>query len=62
MTTDDAKPIIRTLHGVLLEARPVVIRATTLSDAEAPAGSRSAAAELLERLDGAIAEAEEVIA
>lgn len=61
MTTDDAKPIIRTLRDALMEARAYVYqRHETFSAAllEAPT---AIAAELLETIDGALAEADEVL-
>ena len=62
MTTDDARPIIRTLRDVLLEARGLVAAAAGQWPSGATRRQASAAGELLERLDGAIAEADKVLA
>lgn len=61
MTTDDAKPIIRTLRDVLVDARPFVEQVTDQYDALLLGANRERAAAVLERVDGAIAEADEVL-
>ena len=61
MTTDDAKPIIRTLRDALLETREYVADYTTADKADATHSAQRDANTLLERVDGAIAEADEVL-
>lgn len=61
MTTDDAKPIIRTLRDVLLEARAFVQAETAPPPMRPAAWLAAHAGETLERVDGAIAEADEVL-
>lgn len=62
MTADDAKPILRTLRDVLLEARAFVVMRHEQAAALLLAPEVERYAELLERVDGAIAEADEVLA
>lgn len=61
MTTDDAKPIIRTLRDALIEARPYVFGRTPTPDSPQRDWRSETAEAILERVDGAIAEAEEVL-
>lgn len=61
MTTDDAKPIIRTLRDVLADARAHVEVAEVHFRGLLLESRAEDAAEVLERLDGAIAEADEVL-
>lgn len=61
MTTDDAKPIIRTLRDALMEARPYVEQLTDKYDALLLGVKHGRMSDLLERVDGAIAEADEVL-
>lgn len=61
MTADDLKPILRTLRDALQEARPYVFGRVVPADTPGHDWRSETAAEVLERVDGAIAEADEVI-
>ena len=61
MTTDDAKPIIRTLRDVLLETRRYVELEATLANSGMGKPGSGDARGVLERVDGAITEADEVL-
>jgi len=58
---DDAKAIIRTQRDVLMEARPFVAAVMDKYDALLLGVKLWATEELLARIDGAIAEADEVL-
>lgn len=61
MIDDDAKAIVRTLHDALLEARGYVELESRLGNLGEGTVVGNPAAAILERVDGAIAEAAEVL-
>ena len=61
MIDADAKAILRTLRDELVEAREYVADWTTADKRDAQHKSQRRANALLERVDGAIAEADEVL-
>ena len=61
MIDSDAKAILRTLRDALLESREYVADWTTADRRAAASSAQRDANELLERVDGALAEADEVL-
>jgi hypothetical protein len=61
VTTDDAKPIIRTLRDALQDARPYVFQRIIPPGHPERDWRAETAESTLERVDGAIAEADEVL-
>lgn len=61
MIDDDAKAIIRTARDVLQDVREHVVAAESYYDARLLENDAKDAAEVLERVDAAIVEADEVL-